>query len=87
MARKPRFSFIVELDRLEGISIDELQAYLQGAIDVECKSFEPPGGADPDSPGDPMFYFREEAKPKVSRPTKSWMMNYFNARWGNMKEI
>lgn len=49
--------YIVILDRPEGVSIREMKAYLEEAISIRCKSF------DPDEP----IFDLDSNKVKVSR--------------------
>lgn len=51
--------YIVEIERPDGVSIRDMEQYIFEAVGTWRGQFEPPGGASPDSPGDPLWFIRD----------------------------
>jgi hypothetical protein len=52
-------SILVTFSIPEGSDPDDLTEYVKDALSMWCKSYDPPGGGEPDSPGDPLFCIDE----------------------------
>lgn len=48
-------SYIVTLNRPEGVTVTQMKAYIQDAVSSLSLSFKPPGMDDEDPDGDPLF--------------------------------
>ncbi len=67
MSKKP-VAFVVLLDQPEDVTIADMKAYIRDAVGTWCGQFEPPGGSDVDSPGDPRWRMGDTVK--VFRPQR-----------------
>jgi len=65
-------AFVVLLDRPKGASVSDLKAYILDAVATWDGQLRPPGGYDPEDPGDPLWGVGDSAKifrPKTSAAT------------------
>ena len=71
--KTPTKKFTVEIGHPDGVTRDALKEYIEEALQNWCKSYEPPGGYEPDSPGHALFNIGNSVKvTNYRRPTSPY---------------
>lgn len=53
--------YIVSIKRPDGVSISQLEAYIEEAVECWCGSLMPPGADSEDPGGDPLFNIEKDS--------------------------